>query len=227
MNPKTEILKSEDCFATVALTIFLQENGWDAINWLPETVVRTIEKAHKDVPLTTINKLQAGLFLINPATSDDFYQKLDRFVLICNCLMDGTTEDTIAEPLEICWGITEAQLIAPHAIPKKSLDLLSSDVDMYIRLCMKEAGIIKTPATLQLVGIDENLSEEILQDFADDPALYEAVYENIAEKGDILDTEVLFRLDRLVLQLLQLQYPVTTDQVKRTLYQPEEVEKEQ
>ncbi len=111
MNRNRKILlNSEEIFATTALAIFLDEveDGWDALNWLPETVNRTIEKIYGDLPLTTLNKLNAALFLVNPETAEKFYTDLDKFVILCNTLSKGTTEDLIADTMEICWAITEA-----------------------------------------------------------------------------------------------------------------------
>lgn len=197
-SARKALLESEYCFATTAISIALDELGWQLLSWVPETIAIELQRLYGDLPLTTMNRIFAAQTLM---TTDFFYKSWPTFVLICNTLFHGNADDSIADLQEIDWAVTEAQILNPQPIP--SPGLLSSDVKTYIELAINDAGLLRSPTILKLVGIDYDKTPEAYTAYASDPTFFSALQQNEAALREQYDLDVLNILRRLTVQLNQ------------------------
>lgn len=218
---RENILKSDECFATTALAILTDTFGIESLNWDPGTIVELLERKYKDIPVTTYNKLFAGITII---TTDFYYKKLDTFVLLNNVLTHGYPEDLMADLEEISWGITEAQLLDPHPLVKEPEKLFSRDIITYIVEMLRLEGVLVSPRILSLIGIFNDNKEEMFSDFVDDPQMYENLVEHTNSLTAVYDTYVLEKLALLEFQLAQAGFSISRRNMTKILL-PEATEK--
>lgn len=211
----SKLLQSDDCFATTGLVVLLKDNGFDALKWQPETVTITMERRYGELPSTLFNKINAARSII---LGNDYYQDLYTFVAFNNILSHGYLQDLIAGLYEICWGITEANLLMPQEA-EAPLDILSNDVLNYILKVIELEGLLAVPAALNLVGISFDRRPQMEQVFADNPVLFEAVVKIHTLRINAFNNFTSQRLLALNLQLQSL--GIDTEEILKQL--PENV----
>lgn len=175
-----EMWKSPQTFATVLITVFLDRFGTEALQWDPSTIALEIEQEFDvALPQRALDKLMVAISLL---TTDKFYKTLPDFITACN-IMSGDTYDPKtfdpAEGDEIAWGITEGLLICPPEEDDESP--FSDEIRAYIAAALDAEGIINPPDILRLALQSANVSTS-LDDFSDDPVMFNAVYDMEAAK---------------------------------------------
>lgn len=211
---KNELLASPDCFATTALLAVVQKFGLDALYWLPHTLRISVEREFGELPESFYNKLFAAQTVV---TSDFYYVKLEHFVVINNVLYNGDLDDLKLDPEELCWGITETQLLFPHPLVDDPYLLFSSDIVELIDFVLRSHGITISPKALLMIGIQFNNLPAVLKDFADDPVMYEAITREAFRKTRHIDIVVLQRLSMLTQQLIKLGLNTSFDDIRALL----------
>jgi hypothetical protein len=152
----------------------------------------------------TFNKLMAG---INIVTTDQFYSSLPDFIDLCN-ILDGDILDPKlfdpADPSECAWGITEALFLSPP--DEEDENPFSPDIVGYIAETIKSHGINNPPDVLKIAikGSPEKVTENVGQDFSDDPEMYSAIWKNQQEKSEEIVLFIKSRLKLLVDQIKSL-----------------------
>jgi len=205
---------SHQTFASVLLTVFLDRFGVEALQWDPGTITLELEdEFNVDLPQAVLDKL---LVAINLVVADTFYTNLPDFIMFCNVLSGDTYRpDTFdpADSAEVAWGITEGMLISPPE--ENQSDPFSDEIRAYIGAVLDQEGIINAPDVLKIALRRANVSDAA-NEFSDDPAMFNAVYEVEAGKTADIDHIIRTKVNMLLgqLQAIQLQNGSTGAVVK-------------
>ena len=191
---------NRESFATTLSALAAQSWGDEFLQWDPETVQMEAEDlVGRKIPQSNFNKLMAAIRLV---TSDAFYVSLPDFIDICNALYSGYFNPALFDPadaMEIAWGLTEAVIIWPPDEGTK----LDDEIIGYTSAALKAAGILKPPKILQLAKLSDDIDlwQQVNQDFADDPTMFNAIYQVEEDKVQEINDTVEARLQLLLKQL--------------------------
>lgn len=198
----TEMWKSPQTFATVLITVFLDRFGTEALMWDPSTIALEIEEEFDvDLPQRSFDKLMTAVSML---TTDRFYKSLPDFITACNILSGDTYDPNTFDPAdgeEIAWGITEGVLICPPE--EDDQDPFSDEIRAYIGAALDAEGIINPPDILRIALRSANVSTS-LDDFSDDPAMFNAIYDLEASKTGEINATIKDRTVTLYNQLAAL-----------------------
>jgi len=198
---RSNILKSEHCYATTALACFLDQFGTEGLDWLPETIFVSMEEAYGALPIGTLNKLMAGIQIL---TSDDFFTKVGRFVDYTNILNHGHFDDSVADVGEIAWALTEVKIINDPGSTEDPLAIFVSDIVEYIEAAFNNSGLTYPPDIFKYYGLyfpDKRLN--VLSSYADNPELYSILDEAVKYHTALVNAAIKQNLDELFIQLSQ------------------------
>lgn len=194
------MLLSEDTFTTPLFLLVMDKYGPEALDWAPETIRRELEDDFQlKLPKATLDKIMAGISL---ATTNYFYKDVTRFIEICNILAGDDFQPDEFEPAdasEILLGITEALLIWPPDEDQEDTEF-SPEIREYIRQVLKDEGILKPFDVLKL-AFDDSREVAVNADFADDPEMFQAIYEMQQSKQGEMQEMLLSNVDALTKQL--------------------------
>ncbi len=204
-NIRSQILKSDDCFTTTALAIFLEDFGVEGLEWLPVTICREMESKYHTLPDNTFNKLMVGIQLL---TADDFFRLLKRFIDYVNIINHGHFDDFVADVGEISWALTEAKIIDDPGTVRNPLDLFSSDVVAYIEQAFYNSGLVFPPSVFKEYGlVFTDKAQNALSSFSDNPELFSLLYKTSEFHTSLVDRANEEKLNELKAQLVQCGFP--------------------
>jgi hypothetical protein len=147
LQKNAHVWTDPEAFGAELLLVALDEFGADVTMWTPETIAITLEETY-NVPLNALafDKLMAAITIVS---SDDAYQDLDTFLMMCNVLT-GTPYDPVlldlADADECAWGLCEAMLLTNDATDPIVLD---DEITGYIQYKLMDEGLIHVPRALQ------------------------------------------------------------------------------
>jgi len=198
----TEMWKSPQTFATVLITVFLDRFGTEALMWDPSTIALEVEEEFDvELPQRSFDKLMTAISML---TTDRFYKSLPDFITACNVLSGDTYDPNTFDPAdgeEIAWGITEGVLICPPEDDDQ--EPFSDEIRAYIGAALDAEGIINPPDILRIALRSANVSTS-LDDFSDDPAMFNAIYDLEASKTGEINATIKDRTITLYNQLAAL-----------------------
>jgi hypothetical protein len=175
--------------------MFLDRFGTEALTWDPTTIALEIEEEFDvELPQLSLDKLMAAIQIL---TTDRFYRSLPDFVNLCNILSGDTYRPDMWDPAdaeEVAWGITEALLIYPPE--DDDPEPFSDEIRAYIGAVLDSEGLVNPPDILRIALRQARVSPSI-QDFSDDPEMFNAVYD--LEEGKRQDIETSIRLQTKLL----------------------------
>jgi hypothetical protein len=197
-----EAWKSRETFATVLLTLFLDKFGMEALHWDPATITLEIEEEFDvELPQLSLDKLLVAIQLL---TTDQFFKSLPDFINFCNVLGGDTYRPDMWDPAdaeEVAWGITEALLISPP--DDEDPEPFTDEIRAYIGSVLDSEGIINAPDILRVALRAARVSPSI-QDFSDDPEMFNAVYDVEAGKTEDINQSIRLKTGLLIKQLAAL-----------------------
>jgi hypothetical protein len=221
--PKTvqrAMLLSEDTFTTPLFLLVMDVYGPEALEWAPETIRLELEEDFKlKLPKATLDKIMAAVSLV---TTNFFYKDVTRFIEIANILAGDDFQPDEFEPAdaeEIMLAITEAMLIWPPDEDKEDTEF-SPEIREYIRQVLKEEGILKPFDVLKL-AFSDNREMSVNADFADDPEMFQAIYETQQSKQNDMREMLLNNMDALTKQLRLL--PLRSGSTEEAISQLQEI----
>lgn len=197
------MLRSPDSFATPLLVLCIDRLGWEMLNddgspWAPETIRYEVQSEFQvRLPDRNLDKIMAAISVL---TSDDFFQNLPKFIMICNVLAGDTFDPSVFDPAtcaEMAWAITEALLLEPV----DNDEPFAEDIRRYVGFMLTEEGFGSPPDVLRIAMRDGG---DPLSVWSDEPDLYQAAYEIQREKTTDIQTMLQSNLVELVHQLEQL-----------------------
>lgn len=192
------LFTDEDAYGTTLLVLALDGLGMECLEWHPMTL-RTELETQFGCRMSDANfdKLMAALTIV---TTDLFFRDVPRFIQLANALVGDSFDPTVFDPadsLECAWAITEALLLSP---PEEE-EPFSDDVRAYVAFVLKNEGYV-TPPDILKIALDADFSAQVQYDFADDPEMFQGIYE--VQQGKTAEVETVIR-DSLTELLGQLQ----------------------
>jgi len=201
-NLTQEAWTNPDTFSVILLTLFLDAFGTEALQWDPATVALEIEdEFNVDLPQTALDKLMVAIQIL---TTDRFYRSLPDFISFCNVLDGEEYRPDVFDPAdaeEVAWGITEAALINPPEDAEEAT--FSDEIRAYIGTVLDNEGILNPPDILRIALRAARISPA-LEDFSDDPMMFNAVYDLEAGKTEDINRTIVLRTKMLAAQLQAL-----------------------
>jgi hypothetical protein len=201
-NLTQEAWTNPDTFSVILLTLFLDAFGTEALQWDPATVALEIEdEFNVDLPQTALDKLMVAIQIL---TTDRFYRSLPDFISFCNVLDGEEYRPDVFDPAdaeEVAWGITEAALINPPDDAEEAT--FSDEIRAYIGTVLDNEGILNPPDILRIALRAARISPA-LEDFSDDPMMFNAVYDLEAGKTEDINRTIVLRTKMLAAQLQAL-----------------------
>lgn len=194
-----QLLESEDTYATVLLVILIDYYGTDFIQWHPETIKSEIEADFGvQLPRLAFDKIMAGCVVL---TNDSFFRNAQSFIHVCNVFSGSPFNPEVfdpADPYECAWGMSEALLLVPPE--EENAEPFSDEVRSYIGQVLNEWGYVTAPDILS-IALDNNWTDQVTYDFADDPEMFSAIYKNQDEKSEEINATIKENLLELFSQL--------------------------
>lgn len=204
-----------DAYATTLLVAALDAYGPDVLEWHPATIRDEIRDDYGLVVTdATLDRLMAAIAVL---TTDLFWTSAGAFVQIANVLSGSTFAPDVFDPadsVECAWAVTEALLLDPA--DEDNPEPFGDEVRYYIGAVLKEEGYVQTPDVLA-VALGAGDAGAVADTFADDPAMFGAVYDLQADKAGEVEAVVRAGLQDLIhqLQALPLTNGSTADLVGR------------
>jgi hypothetical protein len=192
------LLEHPDTFATVLVTMLIDEYGTEALKWDPDTIAMELKDDFQaDLPQENFDKLMIGIHLV---TTDEFFWSTPNFVETCNILSGDTFDPRTWDPAnteEIAWGITEAMLLSP---PENEEEPFTPEIRAYIGEILDQEGIINPPDVLRIALRGEEPTG-LPGEFTDDPLMHAAIYEVEEGKTDNVIKTIKENISALMAQL--------------------------
>lgn len=197
-----EAWTSRETFASVLLTMFLDRFGTEALTWDPTTITLEVEEEFDvDLPQLSFDKLMVAIQIM---TTDRFYRSLPDFIAFCNVLGGDTYDPGTWDPAdaeEVAWGITEALLIYPPENDQS--EPFTDEIRAYIGAVLDSEGLVNPPDILRIALRQTRVAPSI-QDFSDDPAMFNAVYDFEEGKKQDINQSIRLKTKLLAAQLRAL-----------------------
>lgn len=212
-NLMQEMWRSPETFASVLLAAYLDAFGTEALDWDPTTATLEIEQEFDvDLPQGSLDKLMVAVQLL---TTDKFYRGLPDFITFCNVLSGDEYRPDMWDPAdaeEVAWGITEAMIIYPPE--DNELEPFNDEIRAYIGAVLDSEGLMNPPDILRIALRTARVSPN-MEDFSDDPAMFNAVYDLEEGKKEDINQTIINRTKRLADQFaaLKLQNGKTEEMV--------------
>jgi len=208
-----EFWANPDSFASALLMMFIDRYGTEALTWHPRTIqMQVSEDFNVSIPKENFDKLMTAIMIL---TTDYFYTKVDRFIKFCNILAGDDFDPRVFDPAdssEMAWAITEVLMLDPP----ETKNPFSEEICAYIGEVLKEEGFITPPDVLR-IGLKADLSAQVANDYADDPEMFQGIYEAQEAKTEEVNQMVQQNMQVMWMQLtaIPLQHGSTEGLLKR------------
>jgi len=200
---------AEESYATVLFLLVIDTYGAEVLpgadrdGWHPETIKLELEADFKlTLPKESLDKIMAAITIY---TTNFFYKDVVKFIELCNILSGDDFQPDEFDPAdagEILWGVTEAMLIYPPDDEDMEDTGFSDEIRTYIGEVLNDEGIASPPDVLRL-GLT-GPAMDIGTEFADDPEMYQAVWETQEGKTNDLKEMLTRNLRELYMQVKML-----------------------
>jgi hypothetical protein len=179
-------------------------------DWLADTVAMELSEDFK-VRLSPpqLGKLMAAICIVKDPGR--LYGGVPDFITLANALggsgIDPATFDP-ADAMECAWAITEAIVIRALTVEPEagedSTPELDPQVSGYIGAVLEEEGIVRPPDVLRAAAHDPDRMARVMGEFADDPAMFDAINAAETAKTADINAEIRARLRLMIDQLARL-----------------------
>jgi hypothetical protein len=153
-----------------------------------------------ELPARNLDKLAVAALLL---TTDEFYNRLSRFITVCNVLSGAAFNPAVvdlADAEECAWGMTEALLISPP----ESDEPFSEEIRSYLGKILDSEGIVNPPDLLKIAirGTDTGLPAYPDTSDAD---LFNASFDTQQARTQEIEANIRQNLQELFAQLAALE----------------------
>lgn len=194
------VLLDPNSFATTLLVATWDRYGPDLASWSPETLRMELDQDFSmTMPKANFDRLMAAISLI---ASDEFYVNLPAFIRTCNILSGDDFDPLTFDPAdgdEMAWGITEAMLIHPG----EGDEPFDEEIRWYIGSVLDLEGVVNPPDVLQ-IALREPRKQNIPSEFADDPEMFQGLWESQNSRSEEIKQIVAANLQELLNQVTRL-----------------------
>jgi len=200
-----KLLAGEDAFATSMFLLFVDlivdqtvsTLGPDAVNeklnealqWHPAAIqLEMEEQLNVRVSATSRDRLMAAISVV---TTDLFFKSAPTFIVLANVLAGDEFDPAQFDPAdsaECAWAVTEALILNPP--DDEDPEPFADEVRAYIGRALKEEGYV-TPPDILKIALDADFSAQVTYDFADDPEMFQGLYE--VQRGKTAEVEAVIR----------------------------------
>jgi hypothetical protein len=198
-DSKRKLLQSRDTYATPLVVILMDTYGPESLQWDAETIRMELQSDFNlQLARGILDRLMAGIAIL---TSDRFFKLTPDFIMLCNVLSGSTFDPTTFDPAdaeECAWGISEAMLLNP---PEED-DPFSPEICRYIGVVLDQEGIMVPPDVLKIAVRPE--AANVQGDFADDPVMFNAIFDMERSKTDEINAIIREGVQALLRQLSSL-----------------------
>ena len=198
-DSKRKLLQSRDTYATPLVVILMDTYGPESLQWDAETIRMELQSDFNlQLARGILDRLMAGIAIL---TSDRFFKLTPDFIMLCNVLSGSTFDPTTFDPAdaeECAWGISEAMLLNP---PEED-DPFSPEICRYIGVVLDQEGIMVPPDVLKIAVRPE--AANMQGDFADDPVMFNAIFDMERSKTDEINAIIREGVQALLRQLSSL-----------------------
>lgn len=195
------------------MTLVIEQYSTEALKWAPQTLMLEFKDDFRaEVPQVNMDKLLAATNLL---TTQDFFQRLPRFIKTCNVLSGSEMRPHVFDPAtayECAWGMTEALLLRPPE--ENEEDLFSLEIRYYLGEVLSDEGI-RTPPDLLRIAIYPTRSGEADFEGALDPEAFAMEFQVQEDRGKEIKEAVRSKLMALMEELESL--PLHDGNVKELL----------
>ena len=172
----------------------------ELLSWAPQTLrLELVRTTGVLVSWSAIGRLMACIAILS---SDDFFKRPQRFVRLCNILSGDLYDPETWDPAdseECAWGIMEATLLT-----QTPLDEYSEEIRYYVGAVCVDEGLVQPPKILAEFAKFDDPNLNGLNEFTDDPDLYENMNYVQQEKAAEIQSTLDARLNDLMDQLNRL-----------------------
>lgn len=204
-------LNDQDSFATTLFILAVDafppdpekgEKQSPLLEWTPTTIKMEMNQ-HYGVQLSqlALDKIMAAILI---RTTDLFFRDPFYFIEMCNVLSGDNFEPDEFDPadsIECAWGVTEGLLLNPP--DEEDPEPFSDEVRAYIGFVLREEGFTSPPGILK-IALDADFSPQVAATFADDPELFQGIYQAQQGKTDEVESIMKSQLTELAEQLQRL-----------------------
>ena len=198
VNRAKALLLDQDTFATTMLVLAVDLFGMECLGdkedpdrgpWHPSTFRSMLEEHFGvQIPQANLDKLMAAVTIV---TTDLFFTKADRFIVLANILAGDEFEPGVwekADSVECAWAITEALILDPP--DEGNPEPFADDIRRYIGFVLRDEGYVTPPDVLK-IAIDGDFSDRVRFNFSDDPEMFEGIY--AVQQGKTQEVEAVLR----------------------------------
>lgn len=193
-----QLLRDPDTFGTTMFVLAVDTFGPECLGdpddpdrgaWHPSTFRLGLQQHFGAEPLpANIDKLMAAVTVV---TTDLFFKSPRAFVHLANVLAGDEFDPEVFDPadsLECAWAITEALLLSP---PDEGDDeTFAPEIRYYIGHVLRTEGYV-TPPDILRIALDGDFSAKVQYEFADDPEMFQGIYE--VQQAKAQDVEAVLR----------------------------------
>lgn len=148
---------------TALYTLCLKRFGVDFLSWDPQVIIQSIPSDTSEINKDKILAVQ-GLLTTNQFYS--YWEPFEKIARVLNCKDPAFGVLTPLSPEEVCWAITEADML------DEDEEIYSSEVKAYIRVVFEHYSFLRTPECLKKIGVSwdnldskDSLQQEIHNNF--------------------------------------------------------------
>lgn len=210
-----KILEDKNTFATVLLTVLVDQYSTEFIEWDPTALALQL-KDDFGVELSGMNndRIQAACSLL---TSDMFFEDPGTFISLCNAFSFDQVggDEFIPADLDNCaWGCIEAKLMLGKDYSSKKF---SSDIALYVGALLDQEGIYNPPTMLDFAIFPDSADQTATDRVASDPILYRVFWERQQETKNEIEAIIQSRLSILFTQLKNLPADIDKGYIEEVL----------
>ncbi len=214
---KKAVFSNVGSFASTIFAAAADEFGPEILYLDPTTVRCEFDEfIQEPVNENILNKFLGAQQLV---TTDSFYNSLPDFINICNAFSGDVLNLSVWDPAnveEICWGIVESHIIWPP--DKSTKTVFAPDILEYIKLAVKDEGLIAPPDILLEYLSDASDWIQVQTAFSEDPKMFQSIREVQQGQLDELNNIISMRLGILVDQFIELGLIKDVEEAKTKLF---------
>lgn len=196
-----DLFENDETFATTLAAVVFDEFGTEAVEWDPDTVRLELRKMlNADVPQVNIDKLFTIFTIL---ASNQFQQDPIAFNACCQAMSNDESSFNLFNPVSCetaAWGLAEATLNDPQNMEENDFSL---DVKAYIGVLLDVRGMTSIPQVMGFAIRTRNPMKN-LEEYADDPRMFEGMLQNQLKTAESIDNYVLNRMNELFAELKEL-----------------------
>jgi len=206
-------------YSATLLVILSYLYGTEFFDWEPFTLRTELRRDLSiDIPDKTMDRIQAAITAVtNDSVFDDavLFHHITTTMVNLDMVVDEWDEPTAEE---IAFAFAQIIMLRGERNPETPL---SDEVKAYAGVVLANEGFTTKPKYLQWANLPENHARN-LEAYSDDPAMFQAIYDNQSQQVGAVDQFVEHHSREVVRQIQALPFNVDGKQWTDSLFDREE-----